>query len=105
MVKKVIHVICYPLCAIFNLSISTGVVPYKMKIAKVAPIFKSGSKEDVSNYRPISVLPLFSKMLEKYVYCRLSYFLEKCNIISNYQYGFRHGYSTSSALTEFLHKV
>ena len=60
-VKRVIHILCVPLCAIFNLSLTVGIVPDSLKIAKVTPIYKSGTKDDMSNYRPISVLPLFSK--------------------------------------------
>ena len=62
MVKKVIHVLCHPLCNIFNSSLSKGIFPEKLKIAKVIPVFKNGSSDILNNnYRPISVLPVFSK--------------------------------------------
>ena len=70
--KKVIHILCYPLSSIINLSFTSGIVPDQMKIAKVIPIYKGGPKEEVSNYHPISILPLFSKILEKCVYNSLS---------------------------------
>ena len=105
LLKKVIHVVSYPLCAIFNSSLSSGIVPEKLKIAKVIPIFKSGSGEILSNYRPISILPIFSKILERAVFNRLLKFLNKCNIITDCQYGFRPGHSTSSALTHFIYNV
>ena len=105
LVKNVIHILCYPLCDIINLSLNTGVVPDKLKIAKVIPIYKNGSNDNLSNYRPISILPIFSKILEECVYSRVYKFLEKCNIITPKQFGFRAGHSTSSAITEFIHKV
>lgn len=64
-IKNVIPYIVHPLTAIFNLSLSTGIFPDIMKIAKISPVFKSGDKKIMSNYRPISVLPVFSKILEK----------------------------------------
>ena len=60
---KVVSVICKPLAHICNISFRTGVFPSRMKIAKVIPMFKSGTKPDVTNYRPISLLPQFSKIL------------------------------------------
>ena len=91
-VKRVIHILCVPLCAIFNLSLTLGIVPDSLKIAKVTPVYKSGTKEDVSNYRPISVLPLFSKVLERCVFNRVIKILDKCNIIIDNQFGFRPKY-------------
>ena len=104
-VKKVNNIISKPLCAIFNLSLSTGIVPEKLKIAKVIPVFKKGAKYNVSNYRPISVLPIFSKILEKCMYNRLFNFLNQFNIICNNQFGFRPKHSTSSALLSFIDNV
>ena len=104
-VKKVIHIICIPLSNIFNSSMTSGIFPEKMKIAKVIPVYKTGSTESVNNYRPISVLPMFSKIYEKCLYNRLLKFLNQCNIITDSQYGFRSGRSTSSALVDLIHKV
>ena len=59
----------------------------------------------MTNYRPISVLTIFSKILERCIYNRLHNFISMCNIISSNQYGFRAGHSTSSALVNFIHKV
>ena len=56
------------LCDIFNLSLATGVFPDSWKIARVAPVFKSGEQDDSSNYRPISVLPFLARLFEKMVY-------------------------------------
>ena len=60
-----------PLMNIFNLSLNTGIFPDRMKVAKVTLIFKKGEKSRISNYRPISVLPCFSKILERIIYNRL----------------------------------
>ena len=67
-VKKSADIISQPLTHIINLSIQTGSVPDQMKIARVIPIFKSGDEALFSNYRPVSVFPVFSKLLEKAVY-------------------------------------
>ena len=104
-IKKIIHLISEHLSAIFNQCLECGEFPTALKIAKVTPIFKSGSTEILSNYRPISVLPVFSKILEKCIYNRLLEFIIKCNILNTNQYGFREGHSTSSALIDFIHKV
>jgi len=61
-----------PLANIYNASLKSGTFPDKLKIAKVTPIHKKGDLRDVSNYRPISVLPVFSKLLEKLMYNRLT---------------------------------
>jgi hypothetical protein len=63
-VKQCIQFIKKPLTFIFNLSLSSGTFPNQMKIAKVCPIFKKGQKQNITNYRPISVLSVFSKILE-----------------------------------------
>ena len=64
-------------------------VPDDLKIAKIIPVYKSDDKKIVSNYRPISVLPAFSKILEKLVYNRLLDFINQHNLLSKDQYGFR----------------
>ena len=84
---------------------SHGIFPDKLKIGKVIPVFKNGKVDDITNYRPISVLPLFSKIFEKCLYNRLHNFLSSCNILSNNQYGFRMGHSASMALLDFIDKV
>ena len=63
--KSTIYNIANPLTHIINLSLSNGVVPSAMKIAKVIPIFKTGDRKLFTNYRPISILPVFSKIFEK----------------------------------------
>ena len=87
---------------IVNKSIECGKVPDLMKTAKVIPIFKSKAKDDLSNYRPISILPTISKILEKVVHKRLYQFIKKSNIIYQNQYGFRHNHSTLHAVTKLV---
>ena len=93
------------LCYIFNLSLSQGKFISFFKRAKIIPLYKRGDPKLVSNYRPISLLSSFSKILEKIVYNRLYSFLVRCNIFSNTQFGFRRGHSTSHATTYLIHKI
>ena len=73
-----------------------------MKIAKVSPTFKKGDKSILSNYRPISALPWFSKILEHIMYNRLYTYLAENNILFNKQFGFRASHSTEHALLELI---
>ena len=83
-----------PLEIIFNLSFLTGTVPDQFKIANVIPIHKKGPLTMLTNYRPISLLSIFSKILEKLMYTRLTRFIEKYEILYNKQFGFRSKHST-----------
>ena len=83
----------------------TGIVPNLLKIAKVTPIFKSGDNQVFSNYRPISILPSISKVLEKIVYTRLYDFITNNNILSSHQYGFRPKRSTYMAINDLYCKI
>ena len=76
-----------------------------MKIAKVIPIFKKGDKLDRGNYRPISLLTSFSKILEKLVYSRLIKFLSCCKILSDNQFGFRKKHSTNHAMIILIDQI
>ena len=105
LVKKIIPQIASPLVHIFNISLSSGVVPANMKIAKVVPIFKKGDNLDVCNYRPISLLTSFSKILERIVYLRTVKFFFNHNIFSDFQFGFREKHSTIHAVLTFIHKA
>ena len=92
------------LAELINCSLSTGVVPHKLKIAKIVPIFKKGERDDPSNYRPISVLSFFSKYYEKIMYDRLNKFLVSTKTVGSFQYGFRAGLSPSMALMDMYDK-
>ena len=69
-----------------------------MKKAKVLPLYKSGDPHEFSNYRPISILSIISKIFEKLIYSRLTKFLNKHDILYKYQFGFRESHSTELAL-------
>ena len=77
------------LSTLYNESFSQGIFPDHMKHAMVTPVHKGGSKLDMTNYRPISVLPICSKILEKLMLTRLLDFLDKNNIIYKHQFGFQ----------------
>ena len=94
-----------PLTHIFNLSLSQGIVPEELKVAKVIPLYKADDETVISNYRPVSVLPVFSKILERLVQIRLNAFIEKFNILYQYQFGFRKGHSTNTALIVLTEKI
>ena len=94
-VAKVVSVICKPLAHICNISFRTGMFSSNVKIAKAVPMFKSCTKTDVTNYRPISLLPQLSKIFEKFFLTRINSFLSANNILSSNQYGFRTKSSTS----------
>lgn len=104
-IKQCISQLSKPLCFIFNKSIEVGIVPNQLKIAKIIPVYKSEDKKLVSNYRPISILPVFSKILERLIYNRLIHFLEQNNILSDNQYGFRKKISSSMALIDLIEKI
>ncbi len=105
LVQHVVEFICLPLNHIFNLSLNNGIFPDKLKIAKVVPIYKSGPANDLINYRPISILPALSKILERLVYNRMVSYLDKFKILSDAQYGFRSTRSTEHALTDVVNFV
>ena len=94
-----------PLSIIFNKSLAEGHYPDEMKISKIIPIFKNKEKRELTNYRPIALLPVISKLLEKIVHKRLYKFLIKNNTLYISQYGFRHGYSTTLAISELVGNI
>ena len=103
--KLVIDEIKTPLIHIFNLSLLNGIFPETLKKSKTVPIFKSGSKSELNNYRPISIQSVFSKILEKIVNTQLDTFINTNNIIINNQFGFQKQKSTTSAimkLTDYI---
>ena len=98
--KKAKHVLKLPISLLTNLSIETGYVPKILKIAKVIPIYKNKNPELYTNYRPISLLPSLSKIIEKVVHKRLYHFLNSQHILYDSQYGFRPKRSTIQAITQ-----
>ena len=90
---------------LFHLSFEFGIFPDCLKTAKIIPIFKAGPKTDINNYRPISLLSNFSKILEKLIYTLLSKFFETNNVINPNQYGFRQNLSTTHAMLDIMSKI
>ena len=103
--KQNIHALIKPLTYLINCSINKGIFPDELKIAKVIPIYKSGDKTSIENYRPISVLSVFSKVFEKIMYNHLINFINKHNILYKYQFGFRKRHSTNHAIITLVDKI
>ncbi|PFX15504.1 putative RNA-directed DNA polymerase from transposon BS [Stylophora pistillata] len=97
--------LAYPLSLIFNLTIQQNVIPAEWKKAKVTPLHKSGSKDDPRNYRPISVLPVVSKVLERLIHKQLASFFDDHNLLCKLQSGFRRMHSTETAVTYFADEI
>ena len=101
-VKKCHKELGEPLCFLINLSFSQGIFPNALKLAKVIPIHKKGNKTCPENYRPISLITTFAKILEIAMKNRLTTFLQKYNLISEEQHGFCRGKSTDTAIFNYL---
>lgn len=105
LLKEIMPIILVPVVYLFNLSIRTGYVPPSYKCAKIVPIFKSGDLGHFTNYRPISLLSSFSKLLEKIISKQMFKYLNKYDILYEHQYGFRPKHSTIHPLIHFLDKI
>ena len=97
-IKKLSHIIAPVICDIFTDSIRTGTFPSILKIARIMPLHKGKNNKIISNYRPISLLPILSKLIEKLLKTRVLQFINDNNILYNRQFGFRSGCSTSDAI-------
>ena len=86
-----------PLAYTIDKSIKTGIFPEHLKYAVITPLHKRGDVSDIANYRPISLLPVSSKIFEKAMHSRLNQHLQTNNILVTEQYGFRKGLSTEQA--------
>ena len=104
-IKAIYKELKRPLLYIFDQSLKSGIFPDKLNIAKVFPICKSGKKYIPSNYRPISVLPCFSKILERIMYSRLYNYLNENEVLNDKQFGFRAGHPTEHAILELIDQV
>lgn len=101
MLKHTIPFVVEPICSMFNKILQQGEFPESWKVARVTPIFKEGDKNDPSNYRPISVLPIISKLFEKHINISLQTHLTENKIVHHLQCGFRGNHSCS----DVVHKV
>ena len=92
------ELLALPLCNLVNLSIKQSLFPDQCKIAKLKTLFKKGSKSEPKNYRPISLLPVASKIIEKTIQIQTQKYLDKNGLPYKCQSGFRANFSTDSCL-------
>ena len=97
--------IAQPLTHLINLSFKSGIFPNDLKKAKVIPLFKKGDPTCIPNYRPISLLSVLSKIIEKLMYSRVSSFFNKFKLFYKYQFGFRKHHSTTHALLNAVNLI
>ncbi len=88
-----------------NKSIDESIFPSVFKTAVITPIYKSGSKNEISNYRPISILPVVSKILEKAIIEQLTDHLDCNNLLHSMQFGFRRNHSTDAACCYLIENI
>ena len=105
LLKDAAAIIAPTLTDIFNQSLKSSIFPKIWKDGKVTPIFKSGDRSNMSNYRPITVLPILSKILERFVHTQIYSYLSENKILSQSQFGFRPKLSTSTALAFFTDTI
>ena len=105
LLKILTTLLSQPLTYLFNCSFATGVVPDNLKLARVIPVYKKGPRDIISNYRPISLLSVFNKILEKLMYTRIIKFLELNKVFFNGQFGFRSNHSTTHATLLITDKI
>ena len=99
LLKRVAHIVARPLSELFNNSIRNGCFPDLWKRARVIPLHKSGSLDDMNNFWPISILCTFSKIIERRVFDCFTRFLDSFNLLSPFQSGFRKMHSCETGLT------
>ena len=105
LLKHVKQKVIEGLVIIFNKSFKEGHFPELLKIAKVIPVYKGDDLTNPINYRPISLLHVFDKLLEELMYNRLEPFFQKHNVFYKYQSGFRKNHATNNALTEVVNYI
>ena len=103
--KEGAPVLASPITDLVNLSISLSLFPDDYKIAKLKPLYKKEVKTKPKNYRPISLLPLLSKIIERIIHNQTQEFLDKNNILHKYQSGFRKHHFTDTCLSYLTDKV
>ena len=93
------------LTTILNKCILDGVMPQKLKMSRIIPIYKNGKRTNYNNYRPISLLSYIDKILEKAIHTRIYSYLTKINFFCNNQFGFRHKHSTEHAILSLMERI
>lgn len=101
-IKRTIPTIATPLSFVLNECMRAGYFAPSLKVSKIIPIYKKGDKSLVQNYRPVSIVPIFSKIFESIMYNQLSRYFDSHNLLSDCQYGFRPGKSTTSAIMNIV---
>lgn len=104
-IKKIVNEIISPLTKLINYCIRDSIFPEFLKVARVVPVHKKGPVNSVNNYRPISIIPIFSKILEKVLQSQLTSYFEKNCLFNKSQYGFRGGFSTTAAIIELMRVI
>jgi len=104
-IKQSVQFIKKPLTDFINKCIQLGHFPNILKLSKIIPVFKKGDKNCPENYRPISLVPIMSKVFECVMYQQLSSYFEENNLLTDSQYGFRSGRSTIMAVTRIVDEV
>ena len=94
-----------PITQICNLSIKFSHFPKDCKVAKLKPLYKKGTKTDPNNFRPISLLPIVSKIIEKVIHDHTMNYLTENNVFYRYQYGFCKTHSTGTSLAYLTDKI
>ena len=105
MIKISYNELAIPLFHICKNSLKTGIFPDEMKVAIIKPLFKSGERNIVSNYRPISLLPVFSKLLERIMFNRVYTHVASNNLLYEKQFGFQNNNSTEYAIVQLAKEI
>ena len=105
LLKEAVEVVTPTITSLFNISLETEIYPSTWKLAKVTPLFKKGSRQDPSNYRPISVLPTISKILEKAIHAQFFTYLSDNQLLSSKQFGFKLNASAVTATAMSTDKI
>ena len=103
--KQCVNGFITPLTKIINMCITQGVFPNEVKLARVVPVYKCNNKQTLSNYRPISILTFFSKVIETIMYNTIAKYLETKATIHDRQFGFRTNHSTQHAIITLIDKI
>lgn len=105
LIKAVIDIIVYPLSLLINACFTSGTFPDVLKVTKVIPIFKKGDINNMSNYRPISIIPIFAKIFEVILKARIVKYFEDNDLLNSSQYGFRSNRSTTHAVLTLIDEL
>ncbi|XP_047104490.1 uncharacterized protein LOC124734385 [Schistocerca piceifrons] len=105
LIKECRECILKPLTHMLNAAIEEGIFPDSLKVSKVKPIFKKGNRDELGNYRPISLISTFAKIYEMIIKNRIVSFITKYSILHSSQHGFREGKSTKTASTDIIEHI